>query len=394
MTNQDEFNAALQRAEEALRKRRAAKTTVPTPAKRISPKINRTVTGRLVSSTADVTWIDEGGATPRKELVGDYEPVPTKSEPKPKRRTVNGEELATLNDLEQIDSKLRADFNEVLDDYDKKFSALKFDKPKPLSVDITQGDVTVGNIDGVTHYQLPTLLRLCAIKDARGNRMNILMKGDMGGGKSTAAKQVAEALGLSFGYIGQTLMPHDVMGYVHPITSEYHGTAFTKAFVEGGVVVLEEMDGWSPNATLVTNAALANGYVSLPNGVMHDRHPDCVIIACTNTWGTGPTAQYVGRNKLDEAFLDRFGAKIDWKYDYDLERAVAGNDEVVDIVQQARVNAKRAGLRVAISPRSSIDVAKMVAAGFRVREALDMNFLSGLDKNQCMTVLAGCDVPS
>jgi cobaltochelatase CobS len=214
----------------------------------------------------------------------------------------------------------------------------------------------------------------------------------MGGGKSTALKQVADALGLEFGYIGQTLMPHDVVGHVHPVTSEYHGTAFTRIFEHGGLIAFEELDGWSANATLVLNPALTNGYLTLPDGRMIQRHPDCVIVACTNTWGTGPTAQYVGRNKLDDAFLDRFGAKIEWRYDADLERAAAGDNDVVDIVQTARMNAKKAGVRVAISPRASIDIAKMVAAGFTKREAINMNFGAELDADQRRIVLDGCDV--
>jgi hypothetical protein len=313
-------------------------------------------------------------------------PEPTPDSQKRGTITVDGVSLPSLGKVEDMLEKMRSDLNSILD----TFEPTQPSNTVPLRVEVMSGDDMIGAVDGASHYMLPTLLKACAVRPA----LNIMIKGEMGGGKSTAARQVAEALGLSFGYIGQTLMPHDVMGYMHPVTSEYHWTPFTKAYVEGGVIVLEEMDGWSPNATLSINAPLANGYVMLPNGEMHDRHPDCIIISCTNTWGTGPTAEYVGRNKLDNAFLDRFGVKLDWKYDTALERMVAGNDEVVDVIQTARMNARRAGIKVPISPRASIDVAKLVAAGFGMREALDMNILSSLDADQRRVILDGCEVTS
>jgi cobaltochelatase CobS len=59
-------------------------------------------------------------------------------------------------------------------------------------------------------------------------------------------------------------------------------------------------------------------------GEIHVRHPDFYIIAAANTWGTGATAAYCGRNKLDDATLDRFvGAKIRVDYDAKIERAIA-----------------------------------------------------------------------
>ena len=301
---------------------------------------------------------------------------------------INGVDVASKHYVDQSNKQIRDDLNEVIGNIKLPEAAER----ATTRVELFNNDKQIGAVDGLSHYLMPNLLRLASIQDARKMRMNIALKGELGGGKSTACKQVAEALGLSFDYIGQTLLPHDVIGYMHPVTSEYVWTALTKAFVNGGVVVLEEMDGWSPNATLVANPALANGYLRLPNGEMHERHPDCVIIACMNTWGNGPTADYVGRNKLDAAFMDRFGARLDWKYDAELERAAAGNDDVVDVIQMARLNAKRAGVKVAISPRASIDVAKMMAAGFKMREALNMNCLSSLDADQRRVVLEGCDI--
>lgn len=258
-------------------------------------------------------------------------------------------------------------------------------------ITLTQLGEQIGRVEGLVHRQFEQLVRSASVKDQWGNRKNLMLKGPMGGGKSTAGKKLAELLDIPFDYLGQTELPHDVTGYVHPVTNEYHDTAFVRTFRDGGVFMAEEMDAWSPRATLVLNVPLANGYMTLPNGEKIVRHPDCLIIACANTWGQGATAEYVGRNRLDAAFLDRFAIKIDWQYDEQLERAAAGDDEVVTAVQTARYNAEVSGIKVAISPRSSIDISDMVRAGFTMYDAMKLNFLAGLDIDACNTVLEGVD---
>ncbi|MCH7728630.1 MAG: hypothetical protein IH991_19420, partial [Planctomycetes bacterium] len=71
---------------------------------------------------------------------------------------------------------------------------------------------------------------------------------------------------------------------------------------------------------VVVNAALANGHLRLPDGTTVDRHADFVCAAAANTFGTGADRQYVGRNQLDAATLDRFAAcRLAFDYDVDLE---------------------------------------------------------------------------
>lgn len=336
-----DFDSRVREAEEALRKRRG-----------LPPRGKQ-------SSVRDVTPQPVVDPVELSKIVADY--------------------------VRQSENVLRHDLNEVID------NALATVREQRLVIE-QPNEVDTKTIEGLTHKQLPMLLKAASVRDQWGNRKNILLKGPMGGGKSTACKQVADALDLSFGYIGQTNMPHIVVGSQHPIDKTYRHTAFTEAFINGGVIVLEEMDAWNPNASLVLNPPLANGWLTLEDGSKHQRHPDCVVIACANTWGTGATAEYVGRNKLDDAFLDRFAFKMMWQYDDTLERAAARNDEVVDAVQRARFNAEHYGVKVAISPRASIDIADMVRHGFGIREAMQMSFLASLDHVTANKVLEDVDV--
>ncbi|NKB39644.1 MAG: AAA domain-containing protein [Ilumatobacter sp.] len=285
---------------------------------------------------------------------------------------------------------------DAMKDIDAREEGLKelFEEMRPKQFNIQMGDqiTSLGELEGHQHYLFNELIQAVHTKDRKGHRKNVILKGPAGSGKSTGGFNLAKLLGFDFFYIGQTLMPHQIEGYVRQGDGVYQSTFFTQAYQRPSVLMLEEMDAWSPQATLVANPPLANGYMALPNGEMIDRHPDCIIIACANTWGHGATAEYVGRNKLDAAFLDRFAIRFDWNYDDALERAAADNDDLVSKVQTARFNADKAGLKVLISPRASIDCADMVRAGFTEKRAFELNFLSSLGRDQRKTVLQGIDL--
>lgn len=249
----------------------------------------------------------------------------------------------------------------------------------------------IDRLPSVRHRLTDKLVRVCCMRDKHGLRTNAMLTGPAGAGKSKVARIIAEAMELPFGDIGQTVMPSNLIGYPNPHTGEWVQTAFTRAFINGGIIVLEEMDGWSANATLAANGPLANGFITSPTGEKFDRHPDCIVIACTNTWGRGATMEYVGRNRLDDAFLDRFPVKLHWDYDYKLEQYICGDADVAEFVQRCRDNAESAGIKVLITPRASIAIADLIRHGFSLKEAAEMNFLAPLDMNQRATVLQDCE---
>jgi len=109
------------------------------------------------------------------------------------------------------------------------------------------------------------------------------------------------------------------------------------------------------------NRALANGHLATPKGRVA-RHPDTVIIATANTYGTGANRQYVGRNQLDAATLDRFaGGMIEADYSQEYE---AGFDaEVVKYVQDVRKHIADRQLRRLSSTRMIQACSKLKAAG-------------------------------
>lgn len=195
-----------------------------------------------------------------------------------------------------------------------------------------------------------------------GCRLHAFLVGPAGSFKTTTAHKVAEALGLEFSSLSicQQTTQVSLLGYMNA-TGAYVTTEFRKRYQEGGVFLLDEIDNGNANVLAVLNSALANGHCAFPDGMIA-RHPDFRLIATANTYGNGGSAQYVGRCQLDAATLDRF-AFLDWQYDEDLEREIAGNDAWTDRVFALRAAAASLGSRLIISPRATFEGAALLAAG-------------------------------
>lgn len=105
------------------------------------------------------------------------------------------------------------------------------------------------------------------------------------------------------------------------------------------------------------NAAIANRYFDFPNGRV-DAHKDFRVVAAANTVGTGASAQYVGRNQLDAATLDRF-VQIEFDYDEEVERQLASSEELYDFIVSLRNEISSKDIRYVVSMRATINSSKL-----------------------------------
>lgn len=173
-------------------------------------------------------------------------------------------------------------------------------------------------IEGAVHESFDTVLQIVA------QDIPVFLSGAAGTGKNVICQQVAKALDLEFYFSNAVTQEHKITGFIDA-NGNYHDTQFYKAFTNGGLFMLDEMDASIPEVLIVLNAAIANRYFDFPTGRV-DAHEDFRLIAAGNTFGTGADIEYSGRYQLDAASLDRF-ALIEIDYSPNIELAVSNNDE-------------------------------------------------------------------
>jgi len=241
---------------------------------------------------------------------------------------------------------------------------------KPLDLVVTVNNAKKTDL-GKQHFQFPTLLKILATK------LNVYLVGPSGSGKTHAAFQVAKALNIPFHFTGAVASEFKLTGFMDA-QGRIVSTEFRKAYENGGLFLFDEIDASYPQAVLAFNAALANDYMDFPDKRV-PRHKDFYCIAAANTYGQGADRQYIGRNQLDAASLDRF-VFIDWNYDENLERDLAGNEEWSNYVQKIRRFIVENKIRHVVSPRASIFGAILLSNGIE-REIVENTILwKGLDE--------------
>jgi MoxR-like ATPase len=254
---------------------------------------------------------------------------------------------------------------------------------RPITIAMQDRDGTTRAVSGIAHPMLATLIASAQAVRGKGG-MGVWIAGPTGSGKTHAAKQVAEALALPFHHNCALADPYALLGY-QDAGGTYHGAAFRRAYELGGVYCFDEVDASDNAALLALNGALANGSCTFPDGAV-SMHPDFLCIATANTWGGGGTADFVGRSRVDAAFLSRFPIRLSWTYDENTERTIAGNDAWTARVQAARRRAAHAGLKVIIDPRTTYAGAALIASGMTPDDAAAITYLANLTDDQRNTV--------
>ena len=197
--------------------------------------------------------------------------------------------------------------------------------------------------------------------------LHVLMVGPAGSGKTHLAEQVSEALGLTFGFTGAVASEYKLLGF-----TDAHGktvrTIYRERYEHGGLFLWDEMDASAASAMLPFNAGLANGHQDFPDGLI-PRHETFRAIASANTYGHGSDRQYVGRNQMDAASLDRFYV-VPMDYDERLERTLFGDDEWTRYIHKARRAIRSLNIRHVVSMRAIDQGKRALAAGVK-RESVE-----------------------
>lgn len=241
----------------------------------------------------------------------------------------------------------------------------------------------------LAHDQLSDLIKIMC--SSRRNKKTIMMVGAAGAGKSKMVSQAARVFKLDF-YpmsIGAQTTKSDLMGFMNA-QGDYTSSPVRMAFENGGVLLLDEIDAGNSGTLTILNNLLSNDEIMFPDKRVH-KHKDFICVCTANTYGKGGTMEYVGRNRLDAATLDRF-VVINIKYDTELEKYLCKNDWYWNIIQQMRENAYRYDIKIIISPRAAIEGADLLDAGFKIKDVLDMCVFKGLSDDVKSKILEGIDL--
>ena len=249
-------------------------------------------------------------------------------------------------------------------------------------IEVRVNDLPGKPIEGIQHREFENLLKTVIANQP------VVLVGPAGTGKSHAAENVAKALDIEFFAmsVGAQTSKSDLIGYMDA-NGNYQQTAFRRAYENGGLFLLDEMDAGNSNVLIQLNAALANGYMSFPDRMV-PRHDQFRMIASANTFGSGANRQYVGRNQLDAATIDRF-AFLQWNIDPRVEEHLAVGrfgSPWLEVVRHARKFVEEQELRVVVSPRATQRGSRLLAAGLDFNDVLHMALLSqfGAEEKQRM----------
>lgn len=236
-------------------------------------------------------------------------------------------------------------------------------------------------VDGVQHEKFEQVVKFVA------NNEPVFLTGPAGSGKNVLCQQVAKALGLNFYFSNAVTQEYKITGFTDAM-GVFHESQFYKAFKNGGLFMLDEMDASIPEVLVILNAAIANRYFDFPAPIGYvEAHPDFRVIAAGNTFGLGANYEYVGRNQLDMASLDRFAlVKID--YSSVIEKSVAcGNEELVRFARGFRGAAEKAGVRFLVSYRAIGRIAKLETL-LGLEETLKTCLLKSLEKDDISAIMS------
>lgn len=319
---------------------------------------------------------------PKKDGTPAPKPAPKKEQPKPAPvpDAPKPEPAPVVTETEPAPNGGGVDLARFIADQIAKY----LPKPEPAPVpdhpaterhEIAINGANVGAVDGLTCRQFDEILTYCAA------RVPAYLYGAAGCGKSHTAEQIATALGLPFYAQMQLVNKYDVIGFVDA-GGVYQSTPFYHAFKSGGVILFDEYDRGDASAIITLNGALANGYVTFPNGERVTRHENFVFIAAGNTNGLGATTEYNTASQLDASSTDR-PAFVEMDYDPRLENEFSKNDPTIaefcrDIRRAVDVCAVSGMI---VSYRAIINMNKFAGGNLTAEKLINAFILKGRDRD-------------
>ena len=282
----------------------------------------------------------------------------------------NAIELHNIKNV--INDELEEALNEKLKEYTSRVQV-------PVVNVIKLNDVTLGQTSGgFYHNKYEEVLGLVSLDEP------VMLIGPAGSGKNHAVGQISKSLSLPMYYTNNASNEFKLTGFIDA-GGNYRDTEFYKAFKNGGIFFLDEIDNSDPSALIVINSALANGYMAFPHETI-DKHPNFRMVAAANTWGKGSDLQYVGRNALDAATLDRFD-NVFFDYDKKLEECLYPSEQILEFMWALRGAVEETKIPHIVSTRGIGKMYKKELNNIDTETILRVNVIRNLGQDDLNTLL-------
>lgn len=277
-----------------------------------------------------------------------------------------GKELAT--------EELEKDIKDRLDSFIKTTYGIL-----PQKIEITNKEITYDKT-GIFHKDFEKVLKLVNMN------LPVMLTGGAGAGKNFMLEQVANALGLDFYYTSTITQEYKLTGFIDG-GGKYHETEFYKAFTQGGVFMLDEIDASIPECLVILNGAIANGYFDFPTG-REIANENFRVVCAGNTVGLGADLVYTGRNVIDGATLDRF-VLVEIDYDKRIEENLCQDEKLRDFLYDIRASIKHNHINHIIGMRCFKYAYQMLQNGFDKEFIVKSVVLKGLQKDDINVIKCG-----
>lgn len=278
-------------------------------------------------------------------------------------------EMAFNNSLEELVDNFIAD-QALRDQAIEKFEK-SMNLPKRI---VIENNGVETELEGLNHFQTGDLLKIINAD------LPTMIVGMPGAGKTTACELIAKALNLDFHAIsvGMQTTKSDIMGFIDA-NGNYQASSFRKAFENGGLFLMDEVDAGNPNVLILINSAISNGFCEFGDKMVQ-KHEDFRFVATANTFGNGMDNKFVGRNKLDAATLDRF-VVFGWEIDESLEEVLSFCKSWLDKIRNLRQAVSESHVNILVTPRMAILGGQLVRQGFDHDQVAKMIVYKGLDRD-------------
>ena len=334
------------------------------------------LTGGLAEIKADT-------AQPETQGKGSDSPSPAPAQPElPAQQDEQSEEQKALEELRRIEEENKRRQAEA-EELKKRLEKLRKEAAERAK---REAEERKKKMQGTPHYKSDEVVETLKTTGLA------YVVGPAGSGKTTLAmdacvkmfdvKKGTEEFNKVFAQISFSpdTLSTDLIG-MPDVNGNFHESEVVRVFREGGIILFDEVDAADPSILVKVNTMLANGTVATPNGVSV-KHAQCYIIVAANTFGTGPDAMYVGRNRLDAATLDRFVmSTIEVGYDTKLEESLMKDltepkrKELQEFVKNVRSKIEANHMQRLCSTRFVINSTKWLANGKDMKFIKDRYFL-------------------